>query len=231
MTSYTILIMSINIVTSGQGTPAGRPGLAPRPLAGARIPQTRATGGRDPDGRWAELGDSIRSGGRGHERGADGAGPCGPRSSRPTGTGAMRSSTRRGRLLLNVSADRYWIDSSRSRIRALRGDFVRVGNEQEPLWLVAPKATEALYLAPHRVAPGLRVHAVARSSSGEFGDSALRSAALSATFILVNAAAIELDVDPEEFDVLEPRVYEDPDRGQIPILHGSCADFGPFSGH
>ena len=107
------------------------------------------------------------------------------------------------------------------RIQALRGDFVRLGNEQEPLWLVAPKATEALYLAPHRVAPGLRVHAVARSSSGEFGDSALRSAALSTTFILVNAAAIELDVDPEEFDVLEPRVYEDPDRGQIPILQVS----------
>ena len=34
---------------------------------------------------------------------------------------------------------------------------------------------------------------------------------LSATFLLVNRAALELDIDPEEFDVLEPRRFHEDD--------------------
>ena len=35
----------------------------------------------------------------------------------------------------------------------------------------------------------------------------VRAAALSATFILINKAALVLDIDPEEFDVIEPRMF------------------------
>ena len=45
----------------------------------------------------------------------------------------------------------------------------------------------------------------------------VRAAALSASFILVNRTAIELDIDPEEFDVLEPRNFRVSDRR--PMLH------------
>lgn len=104
------------------------------------------------------------------------------------------------------------------RVGSTKGDFSVSASSDDPMWLAAPKVSEALYLAPNHIPSGLRVHAVARSGAGEYGDPALRAAALSATFILVNMAAIELDVDPEEFDVLEPRVYEDPNRGRVPVL-------------
>jgi hypothetical protein len=46
----------------------------------------------------------------------------------------------------------------------------------------------------------------------------VRAAALSATFILVQAAALEFDIDPEEFDVLEPRLYRPAGASEIPVL-------------
>ena len=47
---------------------------------------------------------------------------------------------------------------------------------------------------------------------------AVRAAALSATFILVNRAALELDVDPEEFDVIEPRLFRPAGGPSLPVL-------------
>jgi Lhr-like helicase len=73
----------------------------------------------------------------------------------------------------------------------------------KPFWLASPKTTDALFLAPDRVQPGLWLHRVGPASSG--GLTAVRAAALSATFLLVARAADELDIDPEEFDVIEPR--------------------------
>src|SRR5262249_21204803 len=46
----------------------------------------------------------------------------------------------------------------------------------------------------------------------------VRAAALSATFILVNRAALELDVDPEEFDVIEPRMFRPSGGFAVPVL-------------
>jgi len=42
--------------------------------------------------------------------------------------------------------------------------------------------------------------------------------ALSATFILVNRAALRLDVDPEEFDVIEPRLFRPAGGPALPLL-------------
>ena len=85
-----------------------------------------------------------------------------------------------------------------------------------PFWLAAPKTTDSLFLAPEGIWPGLRLHRVGgidpsrppRQGGPEpKGITSVRAAALSATFLLVNRAALHLDLDPDEFDVIEPRVF------------------------
>jgi Lhr-like helicase len=82
-------------------------------------------------------------------------------------------------------------------------------------WLASAKTTDALFLAPAGIAPGLRIHRVGSKDQG--GITSVRAAAISATYILVTRAAIELDIDPEEFDVIEPRPYT-PDGVTVPLL-------------
>src|SRR5262249_46702585 len=91
------------------------------------------------------------------------------------------------------------------------------------IWLAAPKTTEALYLAPTTIRPRLALHLLpgrddsAAPSRDIVRWIGIRAAALSATYLIVNRAALELDIDPEEFDVLEPRVHG---REQLrPLLH------------
>jgi DEAD/DEAH box helicase domain-containing protein len=83
------------------------------------------------------------------------------------------------------------------------------------IWLAAPKTTDALFLAPSTVAHGLRPHMV---GAGQQRVTSVRAAAISATYMLVNCAALELDIDPEEFDVLEPRIYRASNGQAVPLL-------------
>lgn len=71
------------------------------------------------------------------------------------------------------------------------------------VWLAAPKTTDALFIAATKVPNGLRLERV----SGANQITAIRAAALSATFILVHRAALDMDVDPEEFDIVDPRTH------------------------
>lgn len=99
----------------------------------------------------------------------------------------------------------------------------QTGADSNPLWLAAPKTTDALYIAPSALPPFLAIDQLPSRSDAtpDPKDNArwtgVRAAALSATFIIVGRAAMELDVDPEEFDVLEPRLYG-PDIS-MPLLH------------
>ena len=61
--------------------------------------------------------------------------------------------------------------------------------------------TEAIYLGMQSVPAGLALHKFDR---GAFGAS-LRAAVVSATHLVVQRAALETDIDPDAFDVLEPR--------------------------
>lgn len=83
------------------------------------------------------------------------------------------------------------------------------------LWMAAPKTTDALFLAPISVGAGLRPHMV---GAGQQRVTSVRAAALSASYIVVNRAALELDIDPEEFDVLEPRLYRTANGPAVPLL-------------
>jgi hypothetical protein len=82
------------------------------------------------------------------------------------------------------------------------------------VWLASPKTTDSLFLAPSRVHPGLRAHMVGAGSQRR---TAVRAAAISAAYLLVNRAAKALDIDPEEFDVLEPRFTVEQGRA-VPLL-------------
>lgn len=98
-------------------------------------------------------------------------------------------------------------------------DFQQTG-ATSPVWLAAPKTTDALYLLPSAVAKGLALHRLpARAEVPTPQDErwlGVRAAALSATYLIVNRAALHLDIDPEEFDVIEPRLYG---RGtRLPLL-------------
>lgn len=83
------------------------------------------------------------------------------------------------------------------------------------VWLAAPKTTDSLFIAPKVVPPGLKPHLWGREIER---DPAIRAAALSATFILVHRAALDLDVDPEEFDVVEPRMGKRGGGPAVPVL-------------
>ena len=105
------------------------------------------------------------------------------------------------------------------------------GDRQQQIdgvWLAAPKTTDALYIAPARMPRGLSLERVIgrRTLDGMMGrdvlqalaSTSVRAAALSATFILVNKAALELDIDPEEFDVIEPRMFRPSGGAALPVL-------------
>lgn len=96
------------------------------------------------------------------------------------------------------------------------------------IWLAAPKTTDTIYLAPISIPLGLSIERVVgpRALEDRRGDSlldalartAVRAAALSATFILVNRAALGFDIDPEEFDVIEPRMFRPAGGATVPVL-------------
>lgn len=85
-----------------------------------------------------------------------------------------------------------------------QGDAINV-------WLAAPKTTDSIYLAPASTPKCLSLCRLPNRNEQADGGSSrwqgVRAAALSATFLLVGRAALELDIDPAELEVLEPRIY------------------------
>jgi hypothetical protein len=90
-------------------------------------------------------------------------------------------------------------------------------SDKQRIWLAAPKTTESLYLAASGSSEGLALHRLYSQVDEGIADDEMtrwlgvRAAAVSASFILSSRAAFELDIDPEEFDVLEPRRYKNED--------------------
>jgi Lhr-like helicase len=80
-------------------------------------------------------------------------------------------------------------------------------------WLASRKITDSLFLSPNVMHPLLDISRVAGAEERV----AVRAAALTSCFLLVDRAAFELDVDPGEFDILPPRLYH-PDGVKKPML-------------
>jgi Lhr-like helicase len=96
----------------------------------------------------------------------------------------------------------------------------RLGSWGQPMsnfYLAAPRVTDSLILAPREVHGALDLLGGGGGGPGSPTSIGFRAGALSASFMLVYAAAIRLDVAPEEFEVLEPRVGG---GGRMrPVLH------------
>lgn len=75
--------------------------------------------------------------------------------------------------------------------------------------LMSRKPTEALYLGAQKIPKGLAIDCFARDTHR----SSLRAAAISATHLMIQRASLELDIAPDEFEVLEPRK-----RHGLPLL-------------
>lgn len=83
--------------------------------------------------------------------------------------------------------------------------IVKQGTEKT-FGLIAKKETDALYLELLDFDKRLTLDRVARK--GNHSHLPTRSAAISATQILVQKAALDLDVSPDEFEALEPRLRD-----------------------
>ncbi len=88
----------------------------------------------------------------------------------------------------------------------------------EGFYLLAPKVTDSLVLLPGAVPAGLKCISSTEDGS-QLLTSAFRAAALSACFMVVDYASRELlDVDPGEFQILEPRVKRMADGSLVPFM-------------
>ena len=108
-----------------------------------------------------------------------------------------------------------------------------LGREQ-PFGLAARKETDALYLELRQFDPRLRLDLVAKQGGPGQSSVAVRAAAISATHLLVQRAALALDVAPDEFEALEPRRHGGRPMLQIAdaLINGSglCRRLGERSG-
>lgn len=94
-------------------------------------------------------------------------------------------------------------------------------NTERTFGLIAKKETDALYLELLDFDGRLTLDRVARK--GDFSHLPTRSAAISATQILVQRAALDLDVASDEFEALEPRLRDGKPMLQIAdsLINGS----------
>jgi hypothetical protein len=126
-----------------------------------------------------------------------------------------------------------WIDMSAQPAPWFRNRLDAAGGIINDVWLAAAKTTDVLLVAPQQVLPGLALGLLnAARSIRNLGGAELvralhatsvRAAALSGSFILVGRSAMQLDVDPEEFDIIDPRVVPSPGGAPTPLLQ--FADF------
>lgn len=95
--------------------------------------------------------------------------------------------------------ERASFDELRARGRATRdADFV-----DEQVGMISRKRTDAMFMVAASVPDGIDIARVGRTPR----DTAVRAALISATHLLMQRAALELDIAPEEFEALEPRVH------------------------
>lgn len=95
--------------------------------------------------------------------------------------------------------DSNWVKSRNDGRWGLNG-------EQRSFGLVSGKETESLHLELEKFDSRLNLDMVARN--GEYTHLPTRAAAISATQILTHKAALYLDVSPDEFETLEPRLHQ-----------------------
>lgn len=139
-------------------------------------------------------------------------------------SGSLAVPFRTGGKSHTLFADGVWVD--REALAADTGEsplssrFKPTGKSEQSFYLSSPKITDSLALMAGRIPAGLQLlrppqpgGAVSLLTPG------FRAAALSASFLIVNYASRELlDIDPEEIEILEPRVQLLTDGRFVPVL-------------
>lgn len=95
--------------------------------------------------------------------------------------------------------------------------------EKEPVraWLASTKITNSLQISPVKLNPNLRLLDMDVGLSMKPRDpnrTSVRAAAISATELLVQRAALDLDIAPEEFDALAPNIMMTLSGERLPYL-------------
>lgn len=109
--------------------------------------------------------------------------------------------------LIDESVPDKWQVSSLVHGRSIDHDLSRV-------WLASPKTTNSVLITPAKINRGLNLNPLTDGKS----NTARRAAALSALTILTQRAAKDFDVDPEEFEILAPRIWYNNDGANKPLL-------------
>lgn len=88
-------------------------------------------------------------------------------------------------------------------LRALQRATKDADYIDEQVGMISRKRTDAVFMAASTVPDGLDITRVGRTPR----DTAVRAALVSATHLVMQRAALEFDIAPEEFEPLEPRVH------------------------
>lgn len=130
----------------------------------------------------------------------------------------VASGTRRKLWVNGVYIDSIATKADAASLSGLKQRFKPSDTSVEGFYLLAPKVTDSLVLLPEEIPAEL--HCIAsRDDGSQLLTSAFRAAALSACFMVVDYASRELlDVDPDEFQILEPRVKRRADGSLVPFM-------------
>ncbi|NEI06157.1 DEAD/DEAH box helicase [Rhizobium leguminosarum] len=95
----------------------------------------------------------------------------------------------------------------------------RGGDTVTKAWLASPKVTNSLQIGPRKLNPNLRLLDMDVSmNKRDPSRTSVRAAAVSATELIVQRAALELDIAPEEFDNLAPNILKSVNGSPLPYL-------------
>jgi len=126
--------------------------------------------------------------------------------------------TRRKAWVNGVYIDNIAAKADAASPHGLKNRFTPGETSVEGFYLLAPKVTDSLVLLPASIPAHLQCIS-SREDGTQLLTGAFRAAALSACFMVIDyASRVLLDVDPDEFQILEPRVKRRDDGSFIPFM-------------
>lgn len=133
----------------------------------------------------------------------------------------LTASFRRSGLRQKVTVTDVWIDPEAAELDvgsdAVKRRVKYSGEKSENFYLGAPKVTDSLVLSPATISKDIAF--LDPNASERKLTAAFRAGCLSALFLIVNhASRTVLDVDPAEFEILEPSIYDEASDEILPVL-------------
>jgi hypothetical protein len=119
-----------------------------------------------------------------------------------------------------IDNEAFELDQSESSLKQRFSPYQFNHNDQQNnnFYLCSPKVTDSIIFELNSVNPALDIMKSQNHSRLEFS-SAFRAGAISACYHIVNfASRVKLDVDPDEFEILDPRIQVREDGARIPVL-------------